>query len=49
MSTALLFAVIDLQVSRTLGFAQLSPERAEEVFATLRRAASEGGSRRRAG
>ncbi|MCW6509469.1 TetR/AcrR family transcriptional regulator [Lichenifustis flavocetrariae] len=36
---ALLFAVIGIQVSQTLGFSQLAPEQAQTIFAALRTAA----------
>lgn len=44
MSTALLFAVIGLQVSRTLGFAQLPPDQVKAVFDALHRLAAESGA-----
>ena len=43
LSTALLFAVIGLQVSRTLGFAQLDADEAAQLFGRLQRVAVSAG------
>ena len=44
LSTALLFAVIGLQISRTLGFAQLDTDAAAQLFERLQRVAITAGT-----